>query len=67
MSSMKKTIEKKELKPMSYDKYTLEDIYEIFAEAENKVEQLLEFKSMNLPYEINWDQLIENYSSKVSK
>ena len=63
MSSMKKTIEKKELKPMSYDKYTLEDIYEIFAEAENKVEQLLEFKSMNLPYEINWDQLIKNYSS----
>ena len=67
MSSMKKTIEKKEFKPMSYDKYTLEDIYEIFAQAENKVEQLLEFKSMNLPYEINWDQLIKNYSPKVSK
>ena len=52
---------------MSYDKYTLEDIYEIFAEAENKVEQLLEFKSMNLPYEIDWDQLIKNYSPQVSK
>ena len=65
MSSMKKTIEKKEIKPMSYDNYTLEDIYEIFAEAENKVEQLLEFKSMNLPYEINWDLLIKNYSSKT--
>lgn len=50
---------------MSYDKYTLEDIYEIFAEAENKVEQLMQFKSMNLPYEIDWDQLIKNYSSKT--
>jgi len=49
---------------MSYDTYTLEDIYEIFAEAENKVEQLKQFKSMNLPYEIDWDQLIKNYSKK---
>ena len=51
---------------MEYDKYTLEDIYEIFVEAENKVEQLKEFKSMNLPYEIDWDKLIKNYSSLVS-
>ena len=49
---------------MHYVTYTLEDIYEIFAESENKVEQLKQFKSMNLPYEIDWDQLIKNYSKK---
>ena len=46
---------------MAYE-YTLNDVYKIFQQAEDKVAQLREFASMNLPYNINWDRLIELYS-----
>lgn len=42
--------------------YTLQDVYKIFQQAEDKVAQLKEFQSLNLPYNINWDRLIELYS-----
>ena len=42
--------------------YTLQDVYKIFQEAEDKVAQLKEFRDLNLPYNINWDRLISEYS-----
>lgn len=46
---------------MAYE-YTLNDVYKIFEQAEDKVAQLREFRDMNLPYDINWDHLIEKWS-----
>jgi hypothetical protein len=46
---------------MAYE-YTLQDVYKIFQEADDKVAQLREFQSLNLEYNINWDRLIEIYS-----
>lgn len=46
---------------MTYE-YTLNDLYVIFKQADDKVAQLREFASLNLPYNINWDRLIELYS-----
>lgn len=42
--------------------YTLQDVYKIFQQTEDKVAQLKEFQSLNLEYNINWDRLIELYS-----
>lgn len=42
--------------------YTLQDVYKIFQEADDKVAQLKEFQNLNLPYLINWERLIEIYS-----
>ena len=42
--------------------YTLQDLYKIFQQAEDKVAQLKEFQSLNLEYNINWDNLISLYS-----
>ena len=42
--------------------YTLEDLYKIFQQAEDKVAQLKEFQALNLEYHINWDRLIEVWS-----
>ena len=41
--------------------YTLQDLYKIFQQAEDKVAQLREFQSLNLEYHINWDNLISRY------
>ena len=41
--------------------YTLQDLYKIFQQAEDKVAQLREFQSLNLEYRINWDNLISRY------
>jgi len=46
---------------MAYE-YTLQDVYKIFQEADDKVAQLREFQRLNLEYNINWDRLIEIYS-----
>lgn len=46
---------------MAYQ-YTLEDLYKIFQQADDKVQQLKEFKELNLDYFINWDRLIEVWS-----
>lgn len=46
---------------MAYQ-YTLEDVYKIFQEAEDKVQQLKDFKALNLEFDINWDRLIEDWS-----
>ena len=43
---------------MAYE-YTLEDIYKIFQQAEDKVAQLIEFRDLKMPYDIRWDHLIE--------
>ena len=48
---------------MAYE-YTLEDIYKIFQQAEDKVAQLIEFRDLKLPYNINWDRIIEINSGK---
>lgn len=42
--------------------YTLQDLYKIFQQAEDKVAQLKEFQNLNLEYKINWDKLISLYS-----
>lgn len=42
--------------------YTLQDLYKIFQEADDKVQQLKDFKALNLEYNINWDRLIQLYS-----
>lgn len=42
--------------------YTLEDLYKIFQQAEDKVAQLKEFQALNLEYHINWERLIEVWS-----
>ena len=42
--------------------YTLQDVYKIFQEAEDKVAQLKELQALNLEYNINWDRLIEVWS-----
>jgi hypothetical protein len=42
--------------------YTLQDLYKIFQQADDKVAQLKEFQSLNLEYNINWDRLIEVWS-----
>lgn len=39
--------------------YTLDDLYTIFRESDNKVECLKNFQAMNLKYNINWDKLIK--------
>ena len=41
--------------------YTLQDLYKIFQQAEDKVAQLKEFQTLNLEYNINWDNLISLY------
>ena len=44
--------------------YTLDDLYKIFQQEEwfdVKVQLLTEWKAMNLPYRINWDNLISKY------
>lgn len=46
---------------MAYE-YTLEDIYKILQQAEDKVAQLREFRDLKLPSDITWDRLIELYS-----
>jgi regulator of sigma D len=48
---------------MAYE-YTLADVYKIFQQAEDKVAQLIEFRDMKLPYNINWDRIIEINSGK---
>jgi hypothetical protein len=45
-------------KVMAYQ-YTLEDVYKIFQQAEDKVAQLKEFQDLNLEFKINWERLIE--------
>ena len=42
--------------------YTLQDLYKIFQEAEDKVAQLKAFQSLNLEYKINWENLINRHS-----
>ena len=42
--------------------YTLQDLYKIFQQAEDKVAQLKEFQSLNLEYNINWENLIKLHS-----
>ena len=42
--------------------YTLEDLYKIFQQAEDKVAQLKEFQALNLEYNINWENLITAWS-----
>lgn len=42
--------------------YTLQDVYKIFQQADDKVQQLKDFKALNLEYNINWDRLIQLYS-----
>ena len=42
--------------------YTLQDLYKIFQQAEDKVAQLKEFHSLNLEYNINWENLINLHS-----
>lgn len=41
--------------------YTLQDLYKMFqqAEASEKVQLLREWQAMNLPYNINWDKIIQ--------
>ena len=46
---------------MAYE-YTLADVYKIFQQAEDKVAQLKEFQSLNLEYNINWENLINRHS-----
>ena len=41
---------------------TLQDVYKIFQQAEDKVAQLKEFQALNLEYRINWENLIKLYS-----
>lgn len=48
---------------MAYE-YTLADVYKIYQEAEDKVAQLIEFRDLNLPFDIKWDRIIENNSQK---
>jgi hypothetical protein len=55
----------KELKLMTSNYvYTLQDLYKMFqqAEASEKVQLLKEWQAMNLPYNINWDNLISRYA-----
>ncbi len=47
---------------MSNYQYTLQDVYKIFQEAEDKVAQLREFQDLNLEFNINWENLINHYS-----
>ncbi len=47
---------------MSNYQYTLQDVYKIFQQAEDKVAQLKEFQDLNLEYNINWENLIKLYS-----
>lgn len=54
--------DEKELKPMSNYQYTLQDLYKIFQQAEDKVAQLKEFQDLNLEYNINWENLIKLHS-----
>lgn len=45
--------------------YTLQDLYKMFQQEEwtdVKVQLLKEWKAMNLPYQINWDNLIARYA-----
>ena len=42
--------------------YTLSDVYKIFQQSDDKIAQLKEFQSLNLPYNIEWDRLIEVHS-----
>jgi len=48
---------------MAYE-YTLADVYKIYQQAEDKVAQLIEFRDMKMPYNINWDRIIEINSPK---
>ena len=59
----------KELKLMTNTEsnyvYTLEDLYKMFQQEEwtdVKVQLLKEWQAMNLPYQINWDNLISRYA-----
>ena len=54
--------DEKEIKPMSNYQYTLQDLYKIFQQAEDKVAQLREFQNLNLEYNINWENLIKLHS-----
>jgi len=47
---------------MSNYQYTLQDLYKIFQQAEDKVAQLKEFQNLNLEYNINWENLIKLHS-----
>jgi hypothetical protein len=56
----------KELKLMTDTNYvyTLQDLYKMFQQEEwtdVKVQLLREWQAMNLPYNINWDNLISKY------
>ena len=45
--------------------YTLQDLYKMFQQEEwtdVKVQLLTEWSGMNLPYQINWDNLIARYA-----
>lgn len=42
--------------------YTLEDIYKIFQQSEDKVAKLQEFKASRKDLDVNWDRLIEVWS-----
>jgi len=42
--------------------YTLDDLYTIFRESNDKVKTLKEFQALNLQYNINWDKLIKVWS-----
>ena len=47
--------------------YTLQDLYKMFQQEEwtdVKVQLLKEWKAMNLPYQINWDNLIARYAQE---
>ena len=48
---------------MAYE-YTLEDIYKIYQQAEDKVAQLIEFRDLKMPFDIKWDRIIEINSRK---
>lgn len=49
---------------MEDNMYTLSDIYKDFKNSNNKVEFLKQLQSLNLPYQINYDNLIKFWSTK---
>ena len=43
--------------------YTLQDLYKIYQQTDDKVAQLKEFQSLNLEYNINWENLISAHTT----
>jgi hypothetical protein len=49
--------------------YTLDDVYRIFQQTDDlgRIPLLNEWKAMNLPYLINWDNLIAKTQSHIDR